>query len=243
MRLKCFACEVLSRPLYHFAAISPHVVDFTFFQRGLHNTPLDLRKTLQSQIDSVTTPPYDAILLAYGLCGQAILDLHPSQLPLVLPKAHDCITLFLGSRQRYNKEFDRIPGTYWYVQDFIERTNDSTSLLPLGSYAMEFNEELHEEYERKYGKENADYLMETLGGWQKHYQRAAVIDIGLGDTNVVERSAQEQAKKYHWSYEKISGDIGLIRKLVFGEWDDDFLIVDKGKSIQMSYDEHVVKSE
>ena len=125
MRLKCLTCEVLARPVYLCAAQSSHVVDVELFQRGLHNQPPDLRASLQAHIEAASG--YDAVVLAYGLCGQGTLGLIAHHAPLVIPRAHDCITLFLGDRQRYQFQFDHYPGTYWYTQDYLERDDGSNS--------------------------------------------------------------------------------------------------------------------
>ena len=121
MWLKCITCEALARPVYLCAARSPHIVDVELLQRGLHNQPADLRTRLQALIDVAQSRSYDAVLLAYGLCGQATAGLIARNVPLVIPRAHDCITLFLGSRLRYRDQFENYPGTYWYSQDYIER--------------------------------------------------------------------------------------------------------------------------
>jgi hypothetical protein len=39
---------------------------------------------------------------------------------MIIPKAHDCITLFLGSKERYRTYFDAHPGTYWYTPGWVE---------------------------------------------------------------------------------------------------------------------------
>jgi hypothetical protein len=38
----------------------------------------------------------------YGLCNLALTSLRARAVPVVVPRAHDCITLYLGSRQRYD---------------------------------------------------------------------------------------------------------------------------------------------
>ena len=43
-------------------------------------------------------------------------------IPVVLPRAHDCITLFLGARERYAEQMEG-PATYWYVADQLERND------------------------------------------------------------------------------------------------------------------------
>jgi hypothetical protein len=171
MRLKVISCEVLARPLYLNAARSPHIVDIELLKRGLHNTPALLRQQLQERVDQADNQGYDALLLGYGLCGQAVAGLSADQTQVVIPRAHDCITLFLGSRERYNQQFQETPGTYWYAHDYIERDDGAGTALSMGSGSDTDLQAVYGEYVAKYGKDNADYLMEVMGAWQKHYQR------------------------------------------------------------------------
>ena len=239
MRLKCIGCEVLARIIYLCAAQSPHIVDVALLKRGLHNKPPDLREQLQQAIDS-TGQNYDAVVLAYGLCGQAIAGLEAAQVPLVVPRAHDCITLFLGSRERYERQFENCPGTYWYAQDYIERDDGSGASLAMGSGSEADIENVYDEYVRKYGQDNADYLMEVMGAWTTHYQRAVYIDMGVGDGAAVAAQAQAQAARRGWTFETIAGDMVLIRRLLNGDWANDFLVVPPGQQIRMTYDESII---
>ena len=244
MRLKCIGCEVLARAIYLCAAGSPHIVDVALLERGLHNTPAVLRQQLQAQIDAASGQGYAAVTLAYGLCGNATAGLVAREIPLVVPRAHDCITLFLGSRQRYDEEFQRIPGTFWYTQDYIERRSDSNSTLALGSGSEADPQAVYQEYVAKYGKDNSDYLMEVMGAWQQHYQRAAYIDLGVGDGRAVEAQAQAEAARRGWIFERLTGDLVLIRRLIQAEWiddpDGDFLVVQPGQQIVMAYDDRII---
>jgi hypothetical protein len=240
MRIKCLVCEALARPSYLAAAYSPHIVDIEMVQRGLHNRPAHLRDHLQSLVDSAAGAGYDAVVLAYGLCGKAIAGLVARDLRLVVPKAHDCITLFLGSRERYSYQFDNYPGTYWYSQDYIERDDGSGSSLSMGSGTDSDLEAVYDEYVTKYGKDNADYLMEAMGAWQSHYQRAVFIDMGFGDSSNVEQRARQEAERRGWSFERMAGDLVLVRRLLNGDWDDDYLVLEPGHAVGMSYDEHIL---
>jgi len=40
---------------------------------------------------------------------------------VALPRAHDCITLFLGGKERYLDYFDNHPGAYFKTSGWIER--------------------------------------------------------------------------------------------------------------------------
>jgi len=240
MWFKCITCEVTARIVYACAAASPNIIDIELVQRGLHNQPDNLRKHLQTLIDASENKKYDAVLLSYGLCGQATAGLRARNRPLVIPRAHDCITLFLGSRDRYTTQFNNHPGTYWYAQDYIERDDGSGSSLSLGS-GMDTNiQSQYQEFVDKYGQENADYLMEVMGAWQQHYQRAVFIDMGVSDGTLVEQQAQNESIRRGWTYEKISGDVSLVKKLLDGNWEADYLIVPPGESVVMTYDENVI---
>ena len=241
MKLKCLSCEALTRMVYFCAAQSPHLVDVELMRIGLHNEPIHLRALLQEKIDAVNSQDYDAIILAYGLCGQATQGLIARNLPLVLPRAHDCITLFLGSRARYQAQFTGNPGTYWYSLDYIERKEASGTFVALGAGVESTNiQSKYDEYVEKYGQDNADYLMEVMGAWQSHYNRAAYVDLGIGDGATLEAQTQSEAARRGWTYERIAGDSTLIRRLLNGEWDQDFLVLQPGEQIAMSYDEDVV---
>lgn len=242
MKLKCLACEALARIAYLSAARSPHVVDVQLFRLGWHEDPNDLRSRLQRAIDAVAdSQVYDAIVMAYGLCGRATAGLVAKAVPLVIPRAHDCITLFLGGRDRYQEEFTRHPGTYWYVRDYIERRSGGTA-LSLGSEMGGDAESLYDEYVEKYGEDNAQYLMEVMGAWREHYDRAAYIDMGVGDSGDVEVQTRAEADRRGWDFEKLAGDLVLIRRLIWGDWDDeDFLILEPGDRIEMAHDVRVMR--
>jgi hypothetical protein len=244
LRLLCIGCEVLARPIYLSAAQSLHIVDVELVKRGLHNQPNDLRILLQEKVNEAQNRSYDGVLLAYGLCGQATAGLVAGSVPVVIPRAHDCITLFLGSRQRYQDQFENHPGTYWYSQDYIEREDGSGTALSMGSGSDTDLQAVYDEYVEKYGKDNADYLMEVMGAWQSHYQRAVYIDLGLGDGSAVEARAQAEAARRGWVFERVAGDMVLIRHLISGTWlsnaDNDFLVLQPGQQVVMSYDENVI---
>lgn len=240
MRLRIIACEVLARPLYLAAAYSPHVVDFDLVDKGLHNEPDTLRTALQQRIDAVDESRYDAIALGYALCSNSTAGLMARRLPLVLPRAHDCITLYLGSRAAYAAEFDGHPGTYYYTADYFERNSDGS--VALGATSEAAWRRSYEEYVEKYGEENAAYLMEVLGGWRQHYNRAAFIAMGVGGDQRAAEAARQEAERNGWAFEQVQGDDTLLRKLIHGRWDADFLQVPPGEAVAVTYDEDIIRA-
>ncbi len=244
LRLRCIGCEVLARPIYLCAAMSPHIVDVSFLRIALHETPATFRARLQAEIDAAG-PEYDAVVLAYGLCGGATVGLAAGRAPLIVPRAHDCITLFLGSRERYQREFVEHPGTYWYAADYLERSDTemegaSTGLFGVGASTDAELQAAYAEYVERFGPDNADYLMETMGAWREHYDRAVFLDLDLGDTSVGAERARHEAERRGWLFERIVGDLTLVRRLLQGDWADDFLALQPGQRLEMTYDENVL---
>jgi hypothetical protein len=90
-------------------------------EKGLHDVGTKkMSAMLQSEIDKVDAEKYDMILLCYGLCNNGICNLH-SSLPIVIPRAHDCITLLMGSKEKYKDYFEKIPGTFFLSSGRHER--------------------------------------------------------------------------------------------------------------------------
>src|SRR5437762_12941192 len=98
MRIKAITCEVFARAVYLNAALSYNIIDVELVDKGLHDVARTLREELQCRVDATPEERYQAIVLVYGLCNRALEGVQARTIPLVLPRAHDCITLYLGSR-------------------------------------------------------------------------------------------------------------------------------------------------
>jgi hypothetical protein len=235
-RFVALTCEALARSIYATSAHSPHTISVRLFKQGLHDRPRNLRGVLQAEIDAIPPDDFDAILLAYGICGTSTIGLRaPAHTPLVIPRAHDCITLYLGSKERYQEEFNQHPGTYWYSLDYMERAQDGSSTA-LGAAGLEDQEARYDEYVQKYGKDNADMLLAEMRRWSQHYTRAAFIDTGLGQSQHYEDVARAKAAQSGWLFERKQGDRRLLDMLIAGDWrEDEFLLVPPGHITREDY--------
>jgi len=223
MRYQFIVCKVLQREAYLYAGRSKNIVDVILMPQGLHNEPDKLRSELQIALQRVTDirgDPYDATLLGYGLCSNGLVDL-TCKIPMVIPRAHDCVTLLLGSKEKYKEYFDSHPGIYWYSAGWIEN-----SLQP----GKERFEMIYKNYLDKYGEDNAQYLMEMEQKWMTEYSWATYIDWSLPLAEQYRQYTRECADYLKWNYDELKGDPALFQKLVDGEWDDkDFLVVQPGQ--------------
>ncbi len=224
-RLQLIACKVLQREAYFCAARSPNVVDIVLMEQGLHNEPDRLRREVQKALErtqDIQGRPYDASLLGYGLCSNGAVGL-TAAIPIVIPRAHDCITVLLGSKERYQEYFDAHRGVYWYSPGWIESGKQPS---------QERYERLLEEYTRKYGEDNAQYLMDVEQTWMKEYQWATYVDWGLVAADDYKAFTRECAAFLHWNYEELAGDTGLMQRFVDGIWSgEEFLVVPPGQKI------------
>ncbi len=203
----------------------------------LHTRPqADLRPALQREIERIEReePDCEVILLAYGLCSMGTVGLQSRRIPLVIPRAHDCITLLLGSRARYQALFDEYGGgIYWYSPGWIEQFKE---------IGRGFDEQArYMEYVEKYGEDNAEYLIEVEKGWTQHYRLAALIEWPELHMDRFEEATQAAAEAGGLEYRRLTGSDSLLRKLVYGEWDADFLRVEPGECIIYNADEGMTK--
>jgi hypothetical protein len=243
MHLKIIACPIMLREICACVAGSEHIVDLEFFPIGLHTEPDKMRVDLQQRIHASNGQGYDAIVLGATLCGNGCSGLVAGDAPLILPRAHDCITLILGSRARYEEQREAHPATYYYTPAWLERFGlDKEKSTP---FSLEARQAIYKQYVDQYGEENAAYLMDMLHSWQKNYTRACFVDTGLTpESQLAQYRAQTRqlAETYHWELEELPGDTTLIERLVAGEWDPaDFLIVPPGQRVEASYDRGVVR--
>jgi len=250
-RFKFIGCEILYREACRLAALSPHRVDVEFLLKGLHDLPRqEMQAKLQSMVDAVDPGlGYEAILLGYARCNDGLAGLKARTIPLVIPRAHDCITLFFGSRAAYKEYFDRHPGTYFATTGWLERNKFGEKGYSRPAYGMQGVMDklgLAEPYDvmvTKYGRENADFIVESMGGWLKHYSRSLYLEMGVCDEAPFIASARELAQERGWEFELRKGGWNLLEKLFDGRWDEEFVIVPPGGTLVARNDERVLDAE
>ena len=195
----------------------------TFLDYGLHAVPRRLNTTVQETIDSIEQP--SLVVLGYGLCGNGLKDVQAGKHTLVIPRADDCISILLGSRQAYLEQFNAQPGTYYLTKGWLESGSD-----PLKEYRR---------YVEDYGQDTAEYLMDTQ---YQHYKRLVLVAHTQEDLEAYRPQAQEVARfceRWGYDYEELLGSDSYVRRLVevaaaLDRAGDDFIVVPPGGVLKQS---------
>ena len=209
LRLKLICCDVFARLAYAVAAKSPHIVDIELLPMLAHNEPDKLRRDLQQAIDKSGPLGYNRIILAYGLCGNATANLS-SQIPMIIPRMHDCSAMFLGSQEKFLQVFGSRLSAPWSSRGYLERC-------------------LQDDYKKltdEYGEENAKYIWETMNPPAEVYIKLEGFEY---------KTVSQDDDNPDW--EVVEGDTGWFKRLINGPWDNkDFLEILPGTEIEPIYD-------
>jgi len=209
-RTKVIACAtVIEEMLLHL----PPGMDYQVLDFGLHVNPEALKRALQEAIDASATSA-ETILLGYGLCSQAVVGLRANNCTLVVPKVDDCIAIFLGSGEAYKAQSRTEPGTCYLTKGWIE-AGDS----PFDEY---------DSLVEQYGEQKARWLM---GRVLKNYTRLALINTGQYELERYRDYSRRTAERFGLRCEEIPGSNALIKKMLHGPRDDEFVVARPGETI------------
>lgn len=194
-------------------------VEVRYVEQALHRVPQNMASRIQEEIEAVSSHA-QLVILGYGLCSNGIVGVVSPAQGLVVPKAHDCIALFLGSLQNYKRTFQERPGTYYLTPGWVKEGKDPLGIL--------------EEYTQSYGEETARWVMEEE---LKHYTHIALINSGTGNLEALRARAMANARSFGKQYEEIPGDLSYLRKLLEGPYtEEDFFFIAPGQKVtQESY--------
>jgi hypothetical protein len=205
------ACETLKQELL--AVMEKRGCDYPviWVDAGKHTWPDKLRVSVQEAIDGIS-PSCETILLLFGFCGNAMVGIEARNHKLVMPKAADCIPLFIGSREERETYGTR---TYFFTEGYL---NSGGSMVSDASRIYE-----------RYGEEDGLYILKKMLG---HYQDFAVVNTGVFDIDAVKARVDDFAKPLEIPVKLIPGSLRFIDALLAGAWRDDaFLALEPGGKI------------
>lgn len=233
----------MSREIEYVAPRSPHSVEVEILTMGLHDLGAGMRSHLQARIDACDGGGYDALLLGYGLCGRGTEGLRAGSTPFVLPRAHDCIGILMGSHRRYRSYFQDHPGVYYRSPGWIEFQAPGQWLQPADTTARNKLGErrTREELIAQYGEENGAYLFEQFSAYRRRYSGLTYISTGVPFDESSRTKARAEAEREGWGFDEVLGSLAMLQALVNGEWDPvNFLVVPPGATVRAALGDAVV---
>lgn len=210
------ACQTLSDEVNMAIAETGVKHPVIWVESGLHNHPETLRMRLQETVSRISN--VENIILCYGYCGNALLGLHSTGARLIVPRVDDCISLLLGSYEK-REALSREMVSYFLTRGWIVNENN-----------------IIREYERcveRYGKERAQRVLKMM---LEHYRRLVLIDTGaypLDDACLAK--SYEIAEMMGLKHQVVKGSIGMLKQLLTGPWDENFIVLEPGEKLSMDY--------
>ena len=235
-RIALLACKVFEDEIAVHGGNAPHITVTRLLEIGLHDRPDGLRAALQEEVAAMDARvDIDAIVLAYALCGRGTSGLRARRHRLVIPRGHDCITIFMGSKERFACQQAAHPDSYYYTPGWM-RANRTPGPERLESLRAEFAE--------KFEPDDVEFLIESeRSNWAQH-GRAVYLDLGTADAQEKAQAAASSAQGLSWAFDHIPGDPSLLRDLLNGNWDADrFQIIEPGNVLDHSPDENIFRSK
>ncbi|MBC7229332.1 MAG: DUF1638 domain-containing protein [Actinobacteria bacterium] len=209
---KIISCATVAEELRLMGVSEDDLVELEF---GLHNDPGALHRALQERIDAM--PGEEDIILGYGLCSNAAVGLSSSTHRLVIPRVDDCIALFLGSRSEHLRRLREEPGTYFLTKGWIKAAE-----LPVAEYGR---------LVERYGEEKARRVARAM---LANYRRLVLINTGNYRLEEFRATAMAMAETLGLRYEEIPGSTRLLRMMLDGEWNSEFVVVEPGEETTLA---------
>jgi len=228
-------CAVFEKELQALALNPGRVVESCFLEIGLHDQPPVLRQRLQAELDRLDARnDIEAIVLAYGLCGRGTDGLRAGRHPLVIARGHDCMTHFMGSKERYAAHQAEHPESYFYTPGW-----NRARRVP-GPDRLAW---LREDLSRRFDPDDVDFLIEQEKACWSTRNKAVYLELGTEDAEVEADYAKRCADWLGWSFERMPRDVSLFRDLILGPWDEArFQIVRPGQSLRFDCGPQIFKT-
>jgi hypothetical protein len=235
-KIAVLACSVFEREIALYASGAEHIEELRFFEMGLHEHPERLRSTLQANLDDLDgRSGIEAVVLCYGLCGLSTAGLGSLRHKLVIPRAHDCITVFMGGKEAYADHQRRCAACYYYTPGW------NRGLRVPGPDALAA---MRAELAARFDPDDVEFLLETTRQQWAIHDTATYLDLGTEDASAAAAYAQKCAQWLGWRFKQLRGDPALLRDLLWGNWDTErYQIVAAGAKLGHAPDESILRSE
>lgn len=180
--------------------------------RNHHDKPKLLRSMVEEAIGKCSEDT-DTILVAMGACGNCWAGISWRG-RIVIPRMDDCVTILLHTNDEWHANLKKAGHFYQ-----IDEEDEHFSLVGMYNRALE-----------KYGERKAKIICRMMFG---NYTNVDIIDTGVFDCyeEAFVARMKRDADFINVPLGYVQGSNRIMEKLVSGEWDEQFLIVEPGTVI------------
>ena len=208
------ACRMIEKEIESARAKTKNNSDVIYLDRGLHEYPDNLRRNIQESILSVSAE-IDYILLAYGLCGNAMQDIYSPYSTIVIPRFHDCIHMMLFTED--NPCPRTCPDCLYYTDGWFD--SDNTLLRQ------------YENFAEKKGEQKAKRAYTLM---LKNYKDVRLINTGENYSPSTIAGAKMTSALFDLELKEVKGSTTILEQLFSHKWDNNFLICPPGEAISQN---------
>ena len=216
MQTVILACNTIRDELEKAAVTTSCPYRVVWVESGLHTVTESLRQRLQEELDRMNG--VSKVILAFGLCGNAVVGLKTGDYQLIIPWVDDCITLLLGSKDN-RKSCIRQGGVYFLTKGWMEG---------------ELN--IWKQYQAtvaRFGLERTERIYKKM---LAHYKFLGLIDTGAYDLAEVLPQAREISATLKLELLVLKGTDRYLKRLLQGPWNhDEFLIIPPSTTIELMH--------
>ena len=184
-----------------------------YMNRVYHRDPKEMRRHILAQLAALPVAA-DTVLVAMGFCGGSWADIE-APCRIVMPKIDDCVSLLLQCGDTPVSDLKK-PG-HLYVREKDPH-----------------RESFHAIFDRLTQDVDAETKKRYHEDWKRLYSNIDIMDTGLNRCREAAYRAivQEDADWLDAELSYVSAGTHLLEKLFSGQWDGQFLVVEKGGRIK-----------
>ena len=214
MKRLVISCKMLSDELHKVCKGKENVPEIIELERGMHNNPKRLQEVLQEQIHE--NQDVDEIVLTYGLCGNGTLGLMSPKTKLIIPQFDDCISQLLYRDCIGRKKRSEVQKGHLYVTRGW--TLDQEAIVPKCQNILSV-----------YGVDDGKEIINQI---YDGYQKISIINTESYHMQQVEDYVKNIKKYLNVEIEKVCGSTDILEKIISGNYDDNFIILNPGEVLE-----------
>ena len=205
------ACAMLEDEIEQAMRNTNTSIKIVWIDKGLHEYPERLHDELQKKIDQ--NQDMELILLAFCLCGNAVLGLKSGKAVMMIPRFDDCIHMLMAHDQGEKPEIDA--ASLYYTRGWID--------------SERFIGRDYESYIQKYGQKKADFVIKTM---LANYKGLKLIDTRAYDVDGCMGKARETAENLGLAFELACGTNRILHGLLEGKHGGEYIMIKPGETVQ-----------